>query len=272
MEITALAVSQHASQDEGSLRCVGHFRHAINFLTSEERLLTLHRAGRGLSPMGWVIDEDDFDEVSDCLRENGACHLSATGIELANLRLCYPSVRQDLRLRRQGIISLPSLQASLAGIPASTGLFGPLDNIITHPCRGEPLEIRQLFSNWLRGENVDWSLVLGKGPGLTPGNDDTLMGMLLVAWLDQRVDVKCLPAFFTGTQPLAELTTLVSVHYLQFAAQGIFSTPLQQAAYALLHPEKLPDAVSELLAIGHFSGADTLLGIWLGAEAVNAIH
>lgn len=268
----ALAVSQHSSGDYGPLRCVGHFRHAINFLTPGEGLLTLHRAGRGLSPMGWEIDEDDFDEISGRLRENGDGDLSLRGIELAGMRLCYPSVRQDLHLKGQSLVSLAALEAVLACISATTGLFGPLDAIIPQVRDAELLAMQQSFSRWLRGERVDWSLVLGKGPGLTPGNDDTLLGMLFVAWLDSRVDVMRLPDFFIITQPLGRLTTLISVHYLQFAAKGIFSSPLQHVAQAILNAEGLPEAVDGLLGVGHFSGADTLLGIWLGAAAVNAVY
>ncbi len=55
MDIIALAGSRHVTQDYGALRCVGSFNNAINFLTENARLLTLHRAGSGLSPMGWQL-------------------------------------------------------------------------------------------------------------------------------------------------------------------------------------------------------------------------
>lgn len=63
MDIIALAGSRHATQDYGALRCVGSFNNAINFLTESARLLTLHRAGSGLSPMGWQLGARDFDRV-----------------------------------------------------------------------------------------------------------------------------------------------------------------------------------------------------------------
>ena len=91
MDITALAISRYATQDYGPLRCVGRFNNAINFLSPNDRLLTLHREGRGLSPMGWEIGDDDFDEIFDSLPAAQHCQLSPAGIEL-----------EDIAIYRQG--------------------------------------------------------------------------------------------------------------------------------------------------------------------------
>lgn len=178
----------------------------------------------------------------------------------------------DLCLKVSGEIALPPLATALADVDAQTGLFGRLDNLVDQPHCLEIRELRQHFTAWLLGQKVDWSAVLGKGPGLTPSNDDTVLGMLLAAHLDSRVDVARLSSFFAASQPLSQLTTLVSVHYLQFAEQGIFSTPVQLLARALLRPQELPAAINDMLATGHFSGADTLLGVWLGAMAINRLY
>lgn len=272
MQITALAVSHCATQDYGPLRCVGRFNNAINFLSPNDRLLTLHREGRGLSPMGWLISDDDFDQVFDSLPTAQRCHLSPTGIELEDISIHRQGRRLDLCLNLSGEIALPPLALALADESAHTGLFGRLDLIVRQPRCLEMRELQRHFSAWLQGGSVDWSAVLGKGPGLTPSNDDTLVGMLLCAHLDSRVDVSRLPAFFAGSPPLSELTTLVSVHYLQFAEQGIFATPVQLLARALLSPKALPVAINDMLATGHFSGADTLLGVLLGVMAINRLY
>ncbi|WP_431223399.1 DUF2877 domain-containing protein [Serratia sp. L9] len=272
MDITALAVSHHATQDYGQLRCVGRFNNAINFLSPNDRLLTLHREGQGLSPMGWEIGDDDFDEVFDRLPRVQRCLLSPAGIELEDISIHRQGKRLDLSLNLSDEIAQPPLAIVLADELAQTGLFGRLDTLVRQPNCTEIRELQQSFTAWLQGQVVDWSAVLGKGPGLTPSNDDTLVGMLLSAYLDSRVDVARLPAMFAGSQPLHELTTLVSVHYLQFAEQGIFSTPLQMLARALIRPRELPAAICDLLETGHFSGADTLLGVWLGVSAINCLH
>lgn len=272
MDITALAVSHYATQDYGPLRCVGRFNNAINFLSPNDRLLTLHREGRGLSPMGWEIGDDDFDEIFDSLPAAQHCQLSPTGIELEDIAIHRQGRSLDLCLKVSGEIALPPLAVALADVAAHTGLFGRLDSLVDQPQCLEIRELQQHFTAWLLGQEVDWSVVLGKGPGLTPSNDDTVLGMLLVAHLDSRVDVTRLPSFFAASQPLNQLTTLVSVHYLQFAEQGIFSTPVQLLARALLRPKELPVAINDMLATGHFSGADTLLGVWLGAMAINRLY
>lgn len=272
MDITALAISRYATQDYGPLRCVGRFNNAINFLSPNDRLLTLHREGRGLSPMGWEIGDDDFDEIFDSLPAAQHCQLSPAGIELEDIAIYRQGRCLDLCLKVSGEIALPPLAAALADVDAQTGLFGRLDSLVDQPHCPEIRELQQHFTAWLLGQKVDWSAVFGKGPGLTPSNDDTVLGMLLAAHLDSRVDVVRLPSFFAASQPLNQLTTLVSVHYLQFAEQGIFSTPVQLLARALLRPQELPAAINDMLATGHFSGADTLLGVWLGAMAINRLY
>lgn len=270
MEITALTVSHHATQDYGPLRCVGRFNHAINFLSQSERLLTLHREGRGISPMGWEIASGDFDKIFDRLLGEEPGQLSPAGIELADICIHRQDNRLDLRLNLRDEIPLSPLATLLADEPIHTGLFGRLALLVRQPLCTEIHEMQQQFVAWLQGQAVDWSSVLGKGPGLTPSNDDTVLGMLLSAHLDSRVDIARLPAFFAASQPLSELTTLVSAHYLQFAEKGIFSTHLQRLARALLWHDELPAAIGELLETGYFSGADTLLGVWLGVAAINS--
>lgn len=272
MNITALAVSRYATQDYGPLRCVGRFNNAINFLTPNDRLLTLHREGRGLSPMGWEIGDADFDEIFDSLSDTPHCQLSPTGIELEDIAIYRQGSHLELCLNVSGKIALPPLAVALADIAAHTGLFGRLSCIVEQPLCGEVRELQQRFTRWLQGQTVDWSAVLGKGPGLTPSNDDTVLGMLLTAHLDSRVDVGKLPPFFAASLPLSQLTTLVSVHYLQFAERGIFSTPLQLLARTLFQSRELPEAINDLLDTGHFSGADTLLGIMLGIMAINNLN
>lgn len=95
MDIIALAGSCHATQDYGALRCVGSFNNAINFLTERARLLTLHRAGSGLSPMGWQLGARDFDRVRRAVPSVGRCAFSAAGITLDAL-WCGPPRRRGI--------------------------------------------------------------------------------------------------------------------------------------------------------------------------------
>ncbi len=122
------------------------------------------------------------------------------------------------------------------------------------------------FQAALNGVKTDWRHWLGKGPGLTPSHDDTLSGMLLAAWYYGALDARSGRPFFACSDNLQLVTTAVSVSYLRYAAQGYFASPLLHFVHALSCPKRTAVAIDSLLALGHTSGADTLLGFWLGQQ------
>ncbi|EIT7184575.1 DUF2877 domain-containing protein [Serratia sp. SRS-8-S-2018] len=271
MDIVALAGSRHVTQDYGALRCVGSFNNAINFLTENARLLTLHRAGSGLSPMGWQLGARDFDRVRHAMPSVRHCAFSTTGILLDALLVRPAATARDLGLAQRAAIADRPLAAVLQRCTAQCGLHGEIGRLVKRPLTPEPAGLARDFSRWLRGGAVDWRHTLGKGPGLTPSNDDTLLGLLLSAHLDSRIQVAGLTPFFAQTPPLEALTTLVSAHYLHYAERGVFATPLHMLAQGLQVPNGVSAAVAAVLNLGHFSGADTLLGVWLGVTTINAL-
>ena len=101
---------------------------------------------------------------------------------------------------------------------------------------------------------------VGRGEGLTPSGDDILMGILAVLFRTGRLD---------GIIPVKEYldtngtkrTTAISCEYLRYALEGIFSGEIIRLMDALGHSSDFSEEFSQLLAIGHTSGADTLLGI-----------
>ena len=116
----------------------------------------------------------------------------------------------------------------------------------------------------LFGRRSDCKAVLdfwiGRGEGLTPGGDDILTGMLAVLFRTGRL---------TGIPPIQEYitangtkrTTPISCEYLRYALDGIFSGEIIRLLDAIGHSSDFSEELSRLLAIGHTSGADTLLGI-----------
>lgn len=265
----ALSSSRHTPEDHGILSHAGVFNNAINFLTPHQQLLTLHRYGHGLSPMGWVIDETDFDLIAQVLSSATRLYFDSRGLWLDDLLVKKTGTQCDLTVIQRGKTNAHVLTQSLLGISQQTGLFGPLNAVTAGEPEGELAALQQGFQHWLQGETVDWSAFIGKGPGLTPSNDDTLVGMLLVAFTDNRISPTNLPPFFNVSKPLAELTTLVSNHYLAYASRGIFSTSLLALAQGLLVPQTLLPAIQELLRTGHYSGADSLLGVWLAVQCID---
>ncbi|CAG9425651.1 hypothetical protein NVI2019_PEGOAJLN_02527 [Providencia alcalifaciens] len=266
MIMQALSVSAHLPKETGMLNCVGRFNHALNFVTPSGELLTLHRYGRGLSPMGWMVSDTDFQAIFD----DGCESVEYQNDRLVspNWQLVAPKARLSLKLMPQKLPNgtFTALWDILRQSKAKSGLHGSLSDVTTGPLCRELKELKELKANYqryLQGEHIDWQSIIGRGPGLTPSFDDILIGMLLVTFLNPKIDSDNFPNFFQDTPPLESLTTLISVNYLRFASQGIFSTPLQTLATALAQPMKLSQAVRLLLQVGHFSGADTLIGVWL---------
>ncbi|MBG5925809.1 DUF2877 domain-containing protein [Providencia rettgeri] len=263
MIMQALSVSAHLPKETGILNCVGRFNHALNFVTPSGELLTLHRYGRGLSPMGWMVSDTDFQAIFN--DENEFVEYKNDRLVSSNWQLIAPKEHLSLKLVPQKLPdgTFTALWDILRQSKAKSGLHGSLSEATTGPLCRELKELKANYQRYLQGERIDWQSIIGRGPGLTPSFDDILIGMLLVTFLNPEIDSDSLPNFFQDTPSLGSLTTLVSVNYLRFASQGIFSTPLQTLATALVQPMKLSQAVRLLLQVGHFSGADTLIGVWL---------
>ena len=116
------------------------------------------------------------------------------------------------------------------------------------------------------GEDAVAGLV-GRGPGLTPSGDDALAGALLVA-----------SALGTGTA-LADAvrarlgaTTAVSAALLDAAADGYAARPVVDLVDAAVagDADAVARALPAVLAIGHTSGADTVLGIRTALAALSS--
>ncbi|TNV20693.1 DUF2877 domain-containing protein [Buttiauxella sp. B2] len=265
--IYAQASSLHAPYHLDNWRVAGVYTRAINLVGKSGNLLTLQRAGNGISPMSWVLRSHDFDSLRETLTSGCKVNVTPHYLELGKRKVYAPQRRYSLRLvsTASGGNTIPESYVKRGD---ETGLYGPLSSALSHPLHSELLKLMSLFRQTLRGRNVDWCSHLGKGPGLTPTHDDLLVGMLLAARLNGVLKDD---RFFAASGSLRAATTMVSVAYLEYAARGIFASPLLHFAYALSKTERLPMAVEQLLSLGHTSGADTLLGFWLGLQAIRLL-
>jgi hypothetical protein len=113
--------------------------------------------------------------------------------------------------------------------------------------------------------------VLGLGQGLTPAADDAVAGLLLLAGALDPTPVLDRAAAQVATAA-AVRTTAVSAALLGHAATGRAAPQVVAAVDALtgdapgLRRERLDDAVTALLAVGHTSGADTAAGMLAAAR------
>ena len=126
--------------------------------------------------------------------------------------------------------------------------------------------------------DVDTSVsgLIGLGPGLTPSCDDMLMGFMssllfvteaLGGDSDYAREVnQTIISFVDGH------TTLLSQRLLEYAARGEAPELVSNLVEAIATgtEEQVKKDASKLLAVGHSSGTDTLLGVLLGfGVAVN---
>ncbi|GKX60830.1 hypothetical protein SOASR031_31450 [Leminorella grimontii] len=272
-QLSTLAYSHAAPHASGLATCIGVYSKAINLLTESGGLLTLHDATHGLSAAGWLLADADFHTIGRKIQPQSIVRLSAEGLESDGFLLRRAGRRLNLRLNASARpLHAERLRSVLCHLPKETGLYGPLHRLAAAPLSAELKRIVALFSQSLSGQRVDWSSYIGMGPGLTPSSDDVLVGMLAAAYgyTPSAHALRRCP-LFAHAQPLERLTTHVSCAYLHHAGKGYFSTPLRRAVFALRQNGRDMAAVARLLSHGHTSGADTLLGVWLGATAIEQL-
>ena len=263
-KIRPLTGSIDAPDHRQPWRTGGLWQRTINLYVADGALLTLHHRGQGVSPGGWLLRHHDFIRLHAALKAGGLPIARDDGIQVDNLLLLPPRRRCSLRPRYQP--GGPYLPTALMKRPEETGLFGPLSQAIHLPHHPELRQLRHCFASALAGSAVDWRLWLGKGPGLTPSMDDMLIGMMLSAWCSGQMSRNSGHHFFRASGDLHAATTQVSVNYLRYASKGCFASPLLHVVNALQCGRRIEPAVEALLAMGHTSGADTLLGFWLAQQ------
>ena len=218
------------------------FEHAINFVTANGALLTLHGPWPLAAPFAIALDSR--------ARDLGRADLS---LDLAG------AARVDLGVT-------PALQP----VAARGALAHALAT--TCPGRGAPaLEstrgraARAALARAVRrrdaGDFLDAARALiGLGEGLTPAGDDYLVGTLAI--LHRLADGW--PAAGAVARPLtahaADATTTVGAAFLRHAVAGQFSEPLCDLAMAK-SPAAARAAAAALAGMGATSGADTLAGM-----------
>lgn len=258
---SALACTGLNRLPDGEWTLHSRFSQAINFIHASGELLTLYRYGKGMGPTGVLLGRAPFSYLATVaqLYKLGS-QLSGQGITLR--------ARRQLRLQLNPADSAP---VGLSRCQQQSGLCGALNQ----PLNSMPFysEIMEALECWHLGGVPDWRWLIGRGPGLTPSGDDMLTGMLAVFIAAE----KPIHLFLPSIDQLALLTTSVSCSYLNSARLGEFSTPVLGVMRSLQTGRHTDRALSRLLAVGHTSGADTVLGIalaqhWLQMADSRGMH
>lgn len=232
---------------DGEWSLHSRFSQAINFCHSGGELLTLFRYGKGMGPTGVLLSTAQFSRVAHVERL----------IKQGNTLWGQGIMLDPRRILRVSLSSAAVAPVDLSFCTQRSGFSGALNQPLM-AMQHYPEIIKQLAC-WHHGMMPDWRWLIGCGPGLTPSGDDMLTGMLAVLYA-AGFSVR-LGHFLPPADQLAQLTTSVSCSYLNSARMGEFSIPVLKVMRRLQSGRDPQPAIQRLLAVGHTSGADTLLGI-----------
>ncbi len=129
---------------------------------------------------------------------------------------------------------------------------------------------KAILSRNLGDARLSANSLIGLGPGVTPSCDDMLLGFMSSLLLVTKIldgDVHYAREVNQAiVSRLSGQTTLLSQKLLEHAALGEPPELIHNVieAVAAGTEEQVRKVTSALLAVGHFSGTDTLLGILLG--------
>ncbi|TBL82847.1 DUF2877 domain-containing protein [Hafnia alvei] len=259
MICSPLAASDCLPPIRGVWVCENRFNHAINLRNASNQLLTLHRYGHGISPMGWLIRRADFDQLSHYLAPGTRLTAINGGLFTPHIQLLKPRRTLYLRISDKLSITPQRFERYLSRHSAITGLCGPL-NQAPHSSSPYTAIFTQQLSRWAQGFAPDWRSIIGLGPGLTPSGDDMLIGMMAILHATSLTALR--PSLLPSDNLLIALTTSVSASYLYYAKRGYFSTTMHALLRRLARGSQATESSLEsVLHHGHTSGADTLLGM-----------
>ena len=206
------------------------------------RLPTALAVGTGLPTVGWGAQPGDRVVVGA-----GAVHLP--GVTVRAVRTWHPR----------------SVPTAVSDHPAA-----PLSHL-SLPWRAPARALTELLGSGeptahLVAQRV--GALVGAGPGLTPSGDDVLCGVLLGLRLHPRGSAALAAELWRAVQPRLTATTSLSAALLREAADGYAVEPVVRllerlAVVGTPNPpaRSVAEAVGDVLAIGHTSGADLLGGL-----------
>jgi len=272
LQFTASIISRSATKIKGIAKVISIHEFVINLQFAGGLLLCLHSSRLPLSPMGLWLFHQDFLQIKQLIKLGQ--HLECDGFCLSNKTFVLQIFSREINL------NLPNLKFDnrtglniISNLAKKTGLYGGLNEALSNLER-EEFKPYYIFINKIitKQMQIPISHLLGKGLGLTPSSDDTLIGILAVLYSNSDIY-----QYLYETKPfdiydpfeLNKCTTLVSANYVSQALFGNFATPLWHFMVQFNQSNKFFQRLRDLLNCGHSSGADTLLGIFLALNVLN---
>lgn len=263
---------------DGGLRIRGSvqacFREAAHIQLEDGRLLTL-LSGTAQQGMRMVnIAAPDWKTMRALLK---------AGDEVSLDRQALRHSAFSLRVDTAPVWRSPAAQALLAGA-SNESLRSTLADAQTWlaqqwlagPCGGDALwqHAYALFDTVAAALSAaDPALesavraTIGSGPGLTPSGDDMLAGLLIGLYAGGDRDRAA--SVYRHVRRYANDTSLASRDTLEQAGRGWLNARLADvlAAAGKANRQALQRALAAQSRIGHYSGHDTLIGLFAGIEA-----
>ena len=239
------------------------FTRCVNVAWHDRRLVAFHAPGPLAAPFAAALAEAaDFGAIraGDLVRRRGGA-----------LRLGPLEVALDGAARVD--LSLPAAPDSSDLVAAALAALGPLP---AAPALGSPRAVdAQAALAAAIQDGAPRRLVaaamalIGLGEGLTPAGDDCVVGALAALHRFGAAGLFDAPARAELRRAVPAATTAIGGEFLLHALDGAFAEPIV-ALLAAEDAEAARRAAAELGRVGATSGADTLAGIRLALEAIEA--
>lgn len=262
----------------------------------EDFLVYAGSLSRPLCCFGIAIEPKDMEDMLEACEEGGIAVLRKEGLLLYGRGEQFlldvgnekSFVRKDLSIPMEqepkADSSLPGSLERLTGVSEKEEVRrffrkeqekGIWEDRMGIPWDGE----FRKYAAFLAGQKVlslergrtDWwkepaDYLAGRGKGLTPGGDDILLGYGAVLMAAGSSEGFCLSQYMADM--LGSRTTVVSQAYFKALASGYVNEDFRRLLLYLSGREKgdMEKAVTQIKALGHTSGHDTLFGAWMALE------
>lgn len=244
------------------------FRHSLN-VEFGNHYLHIGGGELGLTAFGISLPIDDvFQIIKDNEVNNRVLYRDGKLIFYGNTRVFKYDLNSfkdvDLKILPQKIrkVSLLTLKETLQNMKVDQKIG--LD--IHYMAEIEPLILNPSQDNF----NSLVKKLSGRGKGLTPSGDDMLVGMLMILTSLSGEENQMEALRSSLRSPNHGNTTNVSKNYIYSAVNGYFSEDLKLLSKMLdcNDAKEFERMVGNVLLMGHTSGHDTMMGIYLALTMV----
>ena len=223
------------------------FDHACNLINENRDVISLVTPRIGAGPFSWVVDPELF--FPDHVDAQTPISVEANQLRLGDLHISTDRATQwnprpNWERLHAGKDAIANLHIHLP-ITTYQSLITNLSSSLTHAD--------------LPAAKETASKLAGLGIGLTPSGDDIIMGALYAAWIIHPLEI----ASVLGSEvadTASALTTSLSAAWLRSAGRGEASILWHNLFNAMLADDNLQYPITNILSVGHTSGADALTG------------